>query len=591
MRPPMVTPLAPRDTPRQTGLPVGGHRRRPVWIASAQGQTMSPSNGTHPLSWGDTFFLYLEREGQPINIASCCEFEGKITRQACARFVASKLHLIPRYKQRAVFQSFNLGLPQWELDPEFDINNHVHEVVLQQLTDGDLKAETAKVISSILDRNHPLWDITLVRGVKGNRTGIIFRIHHSMADGVSGVTIMNVLLDASPSPEKPAPPKARPAPARPADSMAILLDQLLKSYQTFMQGALTAQSEVVNIAREVLAKATQGRAEDLVHLVPELGSVAERFPFNQICRGPQQIAWGEIPMDDIKAIRESLGGTVNDVVLSIITATVRRYTERHGVDVRGRELRMIVPVNVRGDGDLRELGNQISFLPINIPLDVRDPRALLSRISERIVFLRSVGVPEMVGLFGTMLSAVPLPVQAVLVPLLTQLPLSLANMICTNVPGPQWPLYLLGRKLLRCYPYVPIGGLLGVNVAILSYNGVAYVGFGGDVFAVPDIERFENMLRESFEELRAAAAQPYTAHSHQEPVRRTVRPRPIPEGPAKSEAAKSRVAKPKMKTIPLAPPPPKQKRTARKAGSFPAAAAPVSAATGAPLQELAKTGD
>jgi len=136
---------------------------------------MSPSDRTQPLSWGDTFFLYLEREGQPINIASAGEFEGKITKRACAKFVESKLHLIPRYKQRVVFPAFNLSLPQWELDPEFDIKNHVHEVVLKQGTDKDFKAETAKVISSTLDRNHPLWDITLVRGLKGDRTGVIYR--------------------------------------------------------------------------------------------------------------------------------------------------------------------------------------------------------------------------------------------------------------------------------------------------------------------------------------------------------------------------------------------------------------------------------
>ena len=132
---------------------------------------MSPSDRTHPLSWGDTFFLYLEREGQPINIASACEFEGKISRRAAPSLSRQSSTSFPRYKQRAVFPSFHLGLPNWELDPEFDIFNHVHEVVLKQGTDSDFKAETAKVISSTLDRNHPLWDITLVRGLKGNRTG------------------------------------------------------------------------------------------------------------------------------------------------------------------------------------------------------------------------------------------------------------------------------------------------------------------------------------------------------------------------------------------------------------------------------------
>src|SRR3974390_1658574 len=189
---------------------------------------MSPSDCTQPLSWGDTFFLYLEREGQPINIASACEFEGKITKRACAKFVESNLHLIPRYKQRVVFPAFNLSLPQWELDPEFDIKKHVHEVVLKQGTDNDFKAETANVISSTLDRNHPLWDITLVRGLKGDRTGIIFRIPHSIADGVSGVGIMNVLLDASPTPAGPAPVKPRPERPRPSDSLAMLLHQMLQ---------------------------------------------------------------------------------------------------------------------------------------------------------------------------------------------------------------------------------------------------------------------------------------------------------------------------------------------------------------------------
>jgi diacylglycerol O-acyltransferase len=467
---------------------------------------MSPAEQIRSLSWGDTFFLYLERDGQPLNIASTCEFEGKITLQACARFIESKLVLIPRYKQRAVFPPFNLGLPTWEFDPNFDIRNHVREIVLRQGTDSDLKTEAARIISSHLDRSHPLWDITLVRGLKGNRTGMIIRLHHCMADGISGVGIMNVLLDASATPQEPARKKPSNEQPGPTDSVAILLDRFLKSYQSFMQGALTAQTEVLNIARELLAGATRGQTEELIHLVPELGTPSERLPFNKVCRGPQQLAWAEIPMAEIKAVRASLGGTVNDVVLTTVTTAIRRYSESHGVKLRGRHVRLIVPVNIRGQGDVSELGNQITFLPINVPLDVRDPRVLLSRVSERMIFLRSVGVPELVGLFGTLVSKVPLPLQAVLVPLLTQLPLSLCNMICTNVPGPQMPLYLLGHKLLRCYPYVPIGGELGVNVAILSYDGTAYFGFGGDIHAVPDIACFEDLLRESFQELRLAAA-------------------------------------------------------------------------------------
>ena len=163
---------------------------------------MSQAGRDNSLSWGDTFFLYLEREGQPINVACTCELEGKISLPTFRKYVESKLDLIPRYKQRAVFPQFNLGLPTWEPDPNFDIRNHVHQVVLKGGTDADLKAIAANIISTTLNRERPLWDLTLVRGLKGNRTGFIFRVHHCLADGVAGVGIMNVLLDTSPTPEK-----------------------------------------------------------------------------------------------------------------------------------------------------------------------------------------------------------------------------------------------------------------------------------------------------------------------------------------------------------------------------------------------------
>jgi len=253
---------------------------------------MSTADRIRSLSWGDTFFLYLERDGQPLNIASTCEFEGKISLEVCARFVESKLDLIPRYKQRAVFPTFNIGLPTWEPDPHFDIRNHVREVVLRQGTDADLKQETARVVSSHLNRAHPLWDLTLVRGLKGNRTAIIFRIHHCLADGASGVGIMNVLLDASPTPQKPPRQKTQPEGGQPTDSVAILLDRFLKSYPSIIEDTLTAQTEVFHIVNQMLAGAAQGQTDQLIHLVAELATPSERLPFNKVCRGPQQVAWG-----------------------------------------------------------------------------------------------------------------------------------------------------------------------------------------------------------------------------------------------------------------------------------------------------------
>jgi len=558
-----------------------------------KGNTMLQACRNNSLSWGDTFFLYLEREGQPLNIACTCEFEGAISLRAFTKHVESRLNLIPPYKQRAVFPSFNSSLPTWELDPNFDIRNHVYQVVLKGGTDTDLKAVAANIISSTLNRERPLWDLTLARGLKGNRTGLVIRLHHSMADGISGVEIMNALLDTTPTPRNVPPSKQRSAESQTTDSVALLLDGLLKNYQSLVQGALTAQTEVVNIARELLAAAAKGQTEELIRLMPELATPSDRLPFNKVCRGPQKIAWGEIPMADIKAIRETCGGTVNDVVLTVVTSTVRRYVELHGAKVRGRHLRLIVPVNVRSNGDVSELGDRITFLPINIPLDVRDPRRLLAKVSEKMVFLRGVGVTELVGLCGTVLSKIPLPLQAVLAPLASQLPLSLCNMICTNVPGPQQPLYLLGHKMLRSYPYVPIGGEMGVNVAILSYDGTAYFGFGGDVHAVPDIDRFEGLLRASFKELRAAALgkSPRTKVSITKAkvaaLPQAAKRRKVTAAPA------ARPARSRAKVVP-SPKPGKPRRravAAKTAVPFPLASGAPPTAITVPQEALAHSGD
>jgi WS/DGAT/MGAT family acyltransferase len=459
------------------------------------------------LSWGDAFFLYLEREGQPLNIASVCEFEGDIPLQACMDFVASKLPLLPRYTQRVVAPAFHVGLPTWEADPAFDLRNHVREVRLQDGTDAEVKALAGTLVGQRQDRMHPLWDMTLVRGLKSKRTCVVFRIHHCLADGVSGVGLMNVLMDASANPPKRSrrrrggEPPVRPRP----DAGAMVLDGLVKTYSSLLQAALAAPSEVLNLVQEVIASAGQGKMAELLQLVPELATPAERLPFNQVCRGPQRVAWADIPLAEIKAVRQKVCGTVNDVILTVMTMALRRYAERRGSKLRGRQLRVVVPVNVRGEGDVSELGNRITFLPINIPLDVNDPRRLLAIVSERMMLLRRVGVAELVGLVGTVVSRIPLPVQALLAPLASQLPLSLCNTICTNVPGPQFPLYLMGHKMVRWYPYVPIGGEMGINSAIISYDGVVYFGYSGDVPAAPELGRLEKFTVQSFAGLKRAA--------------------------------------------------------------------------------------
>jgi diacylglycerol O-acyltransferase len=457
------------------------------------------------LSWGDTVFLHLEREGMPLNVACVCLFQGKVSFKDCSRFVESKLPLIPRYLKRVVPEPFGLGLPSWQYDPEFDIRRHVREAQLKHGTDRELKALAAKLFSEVMDRRHPLWDMTLVRGLEGNRTGLIWRLHHCLADGIAGVGLMNVMLDADPkAPPLPRKKLSLRVPASARDPLSSLASGFLDSYSEFVKRVLSACADLLSMAERVAAGGGNVATKDLSRLLPEITAPTERLRFNVIYRGPQKFAWAEIPLNEVKAIRRRCGTSVNDVLLALVTATIRRYAELHGDRVRKRLLRMMVPVNLRGNDSPSELGNRISIVPVTIPLDIRDPRKLLAAAHRRTEFLKNAHAAELVSLAGGLIGIFPGALQAYVGPLMSQLPITPFNMVCTNVPGPQYPLYLLGHKMLRWYPYVPVGGELAVNCAILSYNGTVYFGFSGDRHAAPDLGRLEKFLNASFQELRAA---------------------------------------------------------------------------------------
>jgi hypothetical protein len=169
---------------------------------------------------------------------------------------------------------------------------------------------------------------------------------------------------------------------------------------------------------------------------------------------------------------------------------------------------VVVPVNIRGQVQTTDCGNRITFLPVSFPLSIENPRELIDAVRMAVARVRSAHLPELVGLLGTWIGAIPSPVQAIVGPLISQLPLSLCNLICTNVPGPPVPLYFSGHRMLSCYPYVPIGGEMGMNCAVLTYNGTAYFGFTGDAQAIPDLELLVGLLKTSFDELSKASGVP-----------------------------------------------------------------------------------
>ena len=479
------------------------------------------TNGTRKqLSAGDSLFLYLEREASPMTVAAAMEFEGNLRLPACLDFVASKLPLIPRYTQKVVFPSLNSGHPYWEHDPRFDIRNHVREIVLREGTEQEFKSAVSDILSIMLDRDRPLWDITLLRGMKG-RTGVLARVHHALTDGVAGVGLIKVLMDSNPAAEPPSRAKTDGANRKEKhDAGARLLQQLVTSYLGAIQSMLQVQKEVLDAA-EILAHAGRSTLEQMLSVAPEIVMPAERLPFNRLCRGPQKFAWCSLPMKSLLAMKEACEATLNDVVLALMTATVRKYTELHKVRVNQRLLRIIIPVNIRGNGDVKELGNRISFAPVNLPMDIANPRALIAEVKNRTEHIKAQHLAEYVGMAGMLITSLPIPLQAVALPYAGLLPISLSNMICTNVPGPQVPLYFMGHKMLTWYPHVPIGGEMGINTAILTYNGTAYFGFTADMHAAPDAELFEKLLPESFEEFCQTFAIRKKAAARRKPKPRT----------------------------------------------------------------------
>ena len=499
------------------------------------------------LSWGDTVFLHLEREGMPLNVASVSVLEGEIPFDACLHFIESKLPLIPRYLKRVVGAPLNVGLPSWEYDPNFDIRNHVREVKLKHGTDTELKVLAGKLFSTVMDRQHPLWDVTFVNGLKGNRTGLILRLHHCLADGIAGVGIMSKLLDASPVATLLPSKRIRLRVPPPRDGINSLMDGVVSSYSDFVKRILSAWADLLSMAEQVAANGGNLATDEFSRLLPEITAFTERLRFNVPYRGPQKFAWADISLAEVKAVRQICGASVNDVILALVTATIRRYLELHGDRVKGRLLRMMVPVNLRGGTDSAgELGNRISLVPVTIPLDIRNPRRLLAAAHKRTEFLKRSHAAELVSLAGGLIGMFPTSVQALAGPIVSQLPVTPFNLVCTNVPGPQYPLYLLGHRMLRWYPYVPVGGEMAVNCAILSYDGAVYFGFSGDVHAAPDLRRLEEFLKLSFEELREAAGIRPPRKGKKKVRAKT---REVPK-PAREPAATVRIS------IPLAVPPP-----------------------------------
>ena len=454
------------------------------------------------LSGTDAAFLYLERKEIPLHIACVSIFDEVVPFEEFVAAIDSKLHLVPRYRQVATPAPFNIGYPHWEYDPHFDIRRHIMRATVNSPGgEAELEELASRLFSEMMDRSKPLWEIFVVEGLEGGRGALIVKVHHALADGIAGASLLRIMLDPTPEGSHATrKPHFRP-PA--SEQQPSLTEALSSAIQGSLENLVAAEAGLLQIAEGLLSEKTQEGLKGLVGLLPEIAAPVERLPFNRPCAGVRKFCWAEFDFGDVTAIRHAVGGKVNDVVLTVVTRAVAKYVQLHGESIKERFYRVVCPVSVRTEDSGDSLGNRISFLPVTLPLDVKGPVEHLKAIAHRTAIMKGAHTAELVGIAGSWLGAAPPPAQAFFwwgVPLVP-MAAPLLNLICTNVPGSPAPLYSVGKRMLASYPHVPTGYELGVGIAVQTYNNKMCFGLTADANVVADVRRLRDFICDSWNSL------------------------------------------------------------------------------------------
>ena len=455
------------------------------------------------LSSLDATFLYFEKKEAPMHIGSVSIFEGVIPFEEFVANLSARLPLLPRYRQRITPDPFKFSHPTWEFDNDFDVSNHVFRIQIDRPgTEAELVKLAGQIFTPLMDRQKPLWDIHLVYGLKGGRTAMIARVHHCMVDGISGVDLLKIVLDSSPD-AKMEPVPEQPPPAH-QDITRRFFDSLLGGMQEGMDRFLEFQNGLLNLAQSIATEPARQSVSGLTQLLAALAGPSFVFPFNRACSGERKLVWSRFYLDEARAIRAALNGTINDVVLTVLAGAVADYVELHGEQVAGRNLRVMVPVSLRREEQRGSLGNLVSLMPLEIPLDICNPIERFRHINARTQMMKSSRAAESLNMIAALAGILPASMQAAVGAMAT-FPLPPVNMVATNVPGPQVPLYAMGHRMIDYYPYVPVGYAVGCGCAIMSYDHKLYFGLTSDVQAMPDVESLKAFLEKAFIDLRDAA--------------------------------------------------------------------------------------
>jgi diacylglycerol O-acyltransferase / wax synthase len=447
----------------------------------------------------DEMFLHLEGPSTHMHVGGIALFEGEPPDyDDVLKMIEERLQYVPRFRQRLATVPLGLGRPVWVDDPHFNLEYHVRHTALPAPgSRAKLNRLVARIMSQQLDRAKPLWEIWFAEGLAGNSFALISKTHHSLVDGISGTDIMSVLLDPAPEPPEVERDDWRPTLGPGADQLMV----------EAMRERFTSPAELLRSAQSAASDPAKlpGRLLEGLRAVAEWMGSGFAAPASSLNRpiGPhRRFETVSVQLDDLKRIKNAFGGTVNDVVLTVVSGGLRRLLQGRGEQVDDLELRAMIPVSVRADHQRGSLGNMVANVWAVLPIYEPDPRERLQVISESMVDLKSSGQAVGAQVLTSLGEFAPPTIVAQASRVVARQ--RAFNLVITNVPGPQIPLYTLGHQMLEVYPVLPLSGNTTLGVALLSYNGSVGFGLLGDFETTADIGVLAEGIEKSVAELLAS---------------------------------------------------------------------------------------
>ncbi len=437
----------------------------------------------------DVSFLYLETPTTAMHVGSVAVFDAPpdgVDYEDLCRLVAARIALVPRYRQKVKWVPGRLANPVWVDDEDFDISYHVRRSALPKPGSEDqLKELVGRIQSRQLDRNRPLWEMYIVEGLQKDRWAILTKTHHAMVDGISAVDIATLILDVTPTPRAVEADTWRPQ--REPGMFRLVTDAIAENVARPTQVIDTVRSEITDV-RAIAGKAI-GTATGLLAAARTQLRPAPESPLNARIGEQRRFGMARTDLDDYRRVRKAHGGTVNDVVLATVAGALRTWLLTRGESVTPKTtVRAMVPVSVRGDDTSGALGNRVSSYFVDLPVGEPNPVVRLHQVSYAMKAHKESGQSVAANAIVALSGFAPPTIHSAAARLASSFSRRLFNVVVTNVPGPQFPLYAAGAQMIEAFPVVPLSMGQAVSIGLTSYNGGVFYGMNCDRDAMPDID-------------------------------------------------------------------------------------------------------